>query len=145
MKPITGKSEGKLVSYLKCHVEQLLQGSRKNLRKQFHAFSMTSPGQNPYFQTKNINICFCGPCINSYNQLQTDTDAHSHTDTHMIWSRPADYSTDFTCNWTDSRSQKLHLLISLKWVTDFPISIWKIISISHFHTDLIFNSVIIIL
>ena len=45
---------------------------------------------------KNTNICFCGPCINLYNQLQTDTDAHSHTQTHMISSRPTDYSTDFT-------------------------------------------------
>ena len=40
------------------------QGSHKNLRKKFHDFSMTSPGQNPNFKTKNINICFCGPCIN---------------------------------------------------------------------------------
>ena len=33
-------------------------------------------------------------------------DAHSHTDTHiMICSWPTDYSTDFTSNWTDSRSQ----------------------------------------
>ena len=39
------------------------------------------------------------------NCRQTDTDAHSNTDTHMIWSRPTDYSTDFTCDWTDSRSQ----------------------------------------
>ena len=50
------------------------------------------------------------------------------------------------CNWTDSRSQNyVHLLISLKWVTDFSINIWKMISISHFHTDFIFNTVIIIL
>ena len=40
-----------------------LQGSHKNLRKKFHDFSMTSPGQNPNFKTKNPNICFCGPCI----------------------------------------------------------------------------------
>ena len=41
----------------------LAQGSHKNLRKKFHDFSMTSPGQNPNFKTKNPNICFCGPCI----------------------------------------------------------------------------------
>ena len=27
------------------------------------------------------------------------------------------------------------MLISLKWLTDFPINIWKIMSISHSHTD----------
>ena len=36
-------------------------GSHKNLRKKFHDFSMTSPGQNPNFQTKNTNICFLRP------------------------------------------------------------------------------------
>ena len=40
---------------------------------------------------------------------------------------------------------KTTLLISLKWVTDFPINIWKMILISHFHTDFIFNTVIFIL
>ena len=30
---------------------------------------------------------------------------HRRTVTHMIWSRPTDYSTDFTSDWTDSRSQ----------------------------------------
>ena len=58
------------------------QGSHKNIKKKFHDFSMTSPEQNPNFQTENTNICFCSPCIYLYNQLQTDTDAHSHTQTH---------------------------------------------------------------
>ena len=39
----------------------------------------------------------------------------------------------------------LYLLIWLKWVTDFPINIWKMISIYHFHADFILNTVIIIL
>ena len=63
----------------KFRVTGLCQGSHKNLRKKFHDFSncMTSPGQNPNFQTKNINICFCSPCINLQNQ-----DRHRHTLTH---------------------------------------------------------------
>ena len=38
-------------------------------------------------------------CKINYRQTQT------HTHTQMIWLRPTDYSADFTCNWTDPRSQ----------------------------------------
>ena len=80
------------------------QGSHKNLRKKFHDFSMTSPGQNPNFQKKIPIFVFA-----AHVSICRITDRHrhtfTHTDTHMIWSRPADYSTDFTSNWTDSRSQ----------------------------------------
>ena len=44
-----------------------------------------------------------------YQVVESITGRHrrtlTHTDTHMIWSRPTDYSTDFTGNWTDSRNQ----------------------------------------
>ena len=40
---------------------------------------------------------------------------------------------------------KTTLVNLIKMVTDFPINIWKMISISHFHKDFIFNTVIIIL
>ena len=79
-----------------------------------------------------------------YQFVESITDRHrrtlTHTDTHMIWSRPTDYSTDFPSNWTDSSSQT-----TLKRGTDFPINIWKMISISHFHADFMLDIVIIIL
>ena len=124
----------------------LIQDSHKNLRKKvpwfFHDFSRPKSK----FPDKKYQHLFLRPM---YQFVESITDRHrctlTHTDTHMIWSRPTDYSTDFTSNWTDSRSQKLHLLISLNWVTDFPINIWKMISISHFHTDFILTNIIIIL
>ena len=45
----TGQLEGTL--FESAHLNQS-QSSHKNLRKKFFDFSMTSPGQNPYFQTK---------------------------------------------------------------------------------------------
>ena len=69
-------------SYWWIQTELQTQGSHKNLRKKFHDFSMTSPGQNPNFQTKNTNICFftahVSICRINYRQTQT----HTHTQTH---------------------------------------------------------------
>ena len=65
-----------------------------------------SPGQNPNFQTKSTNICFAAHvsiCRINYRRTQMHTHTHRHT--LMILSRPTYYSTDFTSNWTDSRSQ----------------------------------------
>ena len=42
----------------------ITQGSHKNLRKKFHDFSMTSPGQNPNFL---ILMQFKQPANNSKN------------------------------------------------------------------------------
>ena len=82
-----------------------IQGSHKNLRKKFHDFSKISPGQNPNFQIKKYQYLFLRPM---HQFVETITDWHrctlTHTDTHMIWSRPTDYSIDFISNWTDSRS-----------------------------------------
>ena len=69
--------------------------------KKFHDFSMTSPGQNPNFHTKIPIFVFATHVSITDRHRRTLT----LTDTHMIWSRPTDYSTDFTGNWTDSRSQ----------------------------------------
>ena len=73
----------------------MYQGSHKNLRKKFHDFSMTSPGQNPNFQTKKYQYLFLRPM---YQFVESIIDRHrcTLTQTHMIWSRPTHFSTDFT-------------------------------------------------
>ena len=78
------------------------QKSQKKVPWFFHDFSRP---KSKFPDKKNPTICFCGPCMYQIVDRQTQ-DAHSHTDTHMmICSWPTDYSTDFTSNWTDSRSQ----------------------------------------
>ena len=51
------------------------QGSHKNLRKNFHDFSMTSPGQNPNYQTKKYQYLFLLPM---YQFVESITDRHRH-------------------------------------------------------------------
>ena len=57
------------------------QGSNKNLRKKFYDISMTSPGQNPNFQTKKIPIfvfaAHVSICRINYRQTQTHTHIHN--------------------------------------------------------------------
>ena len=73
------------------------------------------------------------------------TQTHTHTQTH-IWFDPAQPTIQLILLVIELIQQvKLHLLTSLKWVTDYPINVWKMISTSHFHTDFIFDTVIIIL
>ena len=118
------------------------QGSHKNLRKKFHDFSMTSPDQNPNFQTKKYQYLFLRPMHQFVESRQTQM--HTRTQTQIIWSRPSDYSTDFTSNWTDptilvnlikmgNRFSKF-LLTFEKWYR-FLISIqtlYLILSLSYF-------------
>ena len=52
------------------------QGSHKNLRKKFHDFSMTSPGQNPNFQTKKYQYLFLRPM---YQFVESIIDRHRCT------------------------------------------------------------------
>ena len=119
------------------------QKSQKKVPWFFHDFSRPKSK----FPDKKISIFVFATHISicRINYRHTQTHTHTHTDTHMIWSKPTDYSTDFTRNWSNSKSQTTIFSISLKWVTNFPINIWKMILISHFHTDFILNTVIIIL
>ena len=52
------------------------QGSHKNLRKRFRDFSMTSPGQNPNFQTKKYQYLLLRPM---YQFVESITDRHTQT------------------------------------------------------------------
>ena len=62
------------------------QGSHKYLRKKFHDFSMTSPGQNPNFQTKKIPtfVFAAHVSICRINYRQTHTHTHTHTHRHDL-------------------------------------------------------------
>ena len=60
---------------------------------------------------------------------------HTHTQTHTWFDQGQPTIQLILLVIELIQEVKLHLLISLKWVTDFPINIWKMISIPHFHTD----------
>ena len=58
----------------------ITHGSHKNLRKKFHDFSMTSPGQNPNFQMKKkYQYLFLQPM---YQIVESITERHRRTLTH---------------------------------------------------------------
>ena len=70
---------------------------------------------------------------------------HTHTQTHTWFDQGQPIIQQILLVIELIKKSRLHLLISLKWVSDFPINIWKMISISHFQADYILNTVIIIL
>ena len=106
------------------------QKSQKKVPWFFHDFSR--PKSKFPDKRKNVSICRI-----NYRQTQI----HTHTQTWFDQGQP---TIQLILPVTELfQKSKLHLLISLKWVTDFPINIWKMIS--HFHTDFILNTVIIIL
>ena len=117
------------------------QKSQKKVPWFFHDFSRPKSK----FPDKKNQYLFLRPMcqfVESITDRQRRTLTHRHTH-DLIKAKPATIQLILLVIELINKS-KLHLLISLKWVTDFPIIIWKMISISHFHTDFTFNIIIII-
>ena len=92
---------------------QVPQKSRKKVSWFFHDFSRPKskfPEKNPKKQKRKKTIFVFAAHVSICKINYRHTQTHTHTDTDMIWSRPTSYSTDFTSNWTDSRSQNYNLI-----------------------------------
>ena len=117
------------------------QKSQKKVPWFFHDFSRPKSK----FPDKKYQYLFLRPI---YQFVESITDTHrrtlTHTQTHTWFDQSQPTIQLILLVIELIQKVKLHFSISLKWVTNFPINIWKMILISHFHTDFILNTVIII-